>query len=150
MTNSYSVDRVMDAITYIISVQQPGSPLSSVDTRTLQNFGFSEAEIAAALSWLMERTRVADDEHEGRFRILHGIEQNILTPDAWGMLMMYHEMRFLSSDDVEQILERAVMLGMEREVDTPEIKAIIAAYVLYTATPSSANRRMLMGDEMVN
>jgi uncharacterized protein Smg (DUF494 family) len=150
MTNSYSVDRVMDAITYIISVQQPGSPLSSVDTHTLQNFGFSEAEIAAALSWLMERTRVADDEHEGRFRILHGIEQNILTPDAWGMLMMYHEMRFLSSDDVEQILERAVMLGMEREVDTPEIKAIIAAYVLYTATPSSANRRMLMGDEMVN
>lgn len=150
MTNSYSVERVMDAITFIMSLQQPGSPLSSVDTRTLNAFGFSEAEIAAALSWLIERARIADDEPNGRFRILHGIEQNILTPDAWGMLMMYHEMRFLNADDVEQILERAVMLGMEREVDTPEIKAIIAAYVLYTATPSSAHRRMLMGDEMVN
>lgn len=150
MTNSYSVERVMDAITYIISFHQPGSPLSSVDTRNLLTFGFSEAEIAAAHSWLLERARIADDEPVGRFRILHGIEQNILTPDAWGMLMMYHEMRFLNSEDVEQILERAVMLGMEREVDVPEIKAIIAAYVLYTATPSSSNRRMLMGDEMVN
>ncbi|MEY3386518.1 MAG: hypothetical protein RIR53_1329 [Bacteroidota bacterium] len=150
MTNSYSVERVMDVITFIISVQAPGSPLSSVDTKSLKTFGFSEAEIAAALSWLMERARATDDDASGRFRILHGIEQNIITPDAWGMLMMYHEMRFLSNDDVEQILERAVMLGMEREVDVAEIKAIIAAYVLYSATPLSTNRRMLMGDEMVN
>ncbi|MBU3699652.1 MAG: DUF494 domain-containing protein [Candidatus Kapabacteria bacterium] len=150
MTNSYSVERVMDVITFIMSVQEPGSALSAFDTKALKTFGFSEAEIAAALSWLMERARVTDDDSPGRFRILHGIEQNMITPDAWGMLMMYHEMRFLSTDDVEQILERAVMLGMEREVDVAEIKAIIAAYVLYSATPSSSNRRMLMGDEMVN
>lgn len=150
MTHNYSVERVMDVITHIMHVQVPGRPLSSVDTKDLRSCGFSDAEIAAAMSWMIERSRLADDKLDGRFRILHGIEQNILTPEAWGMLMMYHEMRFLSSDDVEQILERAVMLGMEREVDTPEIKAIIAAYVLYTATASSANRRMLLGDEMVN
>ena len=51
---------------------------------------------------------------------------------------------------VRKVLERAGMIGMEREVDLPEIKAIIAAYVLYSATPSSSNRRMLLGDEMVN
>lgn len=150
MIQNYSVERVMDVITHIMHVQTPGRPLSNVDTKALKSFGFSEAEIAAALSWMIERSRLGNDQPDGRFRILHGIEQNILTPEAWGMLMMYHEMRFLSSEDVEQILERAVMLGMEREVDVPEIKAIIAAYVLYSATPSSAHRRMLMGDEMVN
>ncbi len=150
MTPNYSVERVMDVITHIMHVQVPGRPLSSVDTKDLRSCGFSDVEIAAAMSWMIERSRLANDKLDGRFRILHGIEQNIITPEAWGMLMMYHDMRFLSGDDVEQILERAVMLGMEREVDTPEIKAIIAAYVLYSATPSSANRRMLLGDEMVN
>lgn len=150
MTHNYSIERVMDVLTYIMHVRAPGSPLSTVDTKALSSAGFSEAEIAAALSWVIERAGSTADDVDGRFRILHGIEQNILTPEAWGLLVMYHEMRFLSSDDVEQVLERAVMIGMEREVDTPEIKAIIAAYVLYTATASSANRRMLMGDEMVN
>lgn len=150
MTNSYSVERVMDVITHIISLQTPGSPLSSVNTEDLTSFGYSDGEISAALSWLLERANSPDDELGGRFRILHGIEQNILSPDAWGVLVKYHEMRFLSTEDVEQVLERAVMIGMEREVDLPEIKAIIAAYVLYSATPSSSNRRMLLGDEMVN
>ena len=67
------------------------------------------------------------------------------------MLMTYAELGFLSPDDVEQILERAVMLGTERLVGIPEVKAIIAAYMLDGSFyASSGNRRLLLGSDSVH
>lgn len=151
MNNTYSVERVMDIIADMISERKSGTPLTALDTAALAERGYSDSEIAAALSWIIERGVQATDEGPDGFRILHGIEQNVLSIDAWGMLMTYAELGFLSPDDVEQILERAVMLGTERQVGIPEVKAIIAAYMLdgsYYA--SSGNRRLLLGSDSVH
>lgn len=151
MNNTYSVERVMDIIADMISERKSGTPISSIDTRELLERGYSNSEIAAALSWIIERGVEADAETTDGFRILHGIEQNVLTIEAWGMLMTYAELGFLGTDDLEQILERAVMLGNERQVAIPEIKAIIAAYMLDgSAYASSSNRRLLLGSDSVH
>ena len=151
MNNTYSVERVMDIIADMISERKSGTPISSIDTRELLERGYSNSEIAAALSWIIERRIDADGEPTDGFRILHGIEQNVLSIESWGMLMTYAELGFLSTDDLEQILERAVMLGNERQVGIPEIKAIIAAYMLDGSVyASSSNRRLLLGSDSVH
>lgn len=88
---------------------------------------------------------------KGTFRILHGIEREVLEPDAWGMLMTYHQLGFLDSDDIEQILERAVVMGSERYVGVAEIKALIAAYVIHQQPlPQAGSRSLLLGSDSVN
>jgi uncharacterized protein Smg (DUF494 family) len=151
MNNTYSVERVMDIIADMISERKSGTPLSSIDTQELLERGYSDSEISAALSWIIERGVDSDDQIPDGFRILHGIEQNVLSIDAWGMLMSYSDLGFLGSDDVEQILERVVMLGTERHVGIPEVKAIIAAYMLDGSVyASSSNRRLLLGSDSVH
>ncbi|MBM4178370.1 MAG: DUF494 domain-containing protein [Ignavibacteria bacterium] len=151
MNNTYSVERVMDIITDMISERKSGTPLAALDTDQLQQRGYSEAEIAAALSWIMEQGVQLTESGSDGFRILHGIEQNVLTTEAWGMLMTYADLGFLAPDDVEQILERAVMMGSERLVGIPEIKAIIAAYMLDGSVyANSSNRRLLLGSDSVH
>lgn len=151
MNNTYSVERVMDIIADVISERKSGTPLAALDTKQLQARGYSDSEISAALSWIIERGVQSAEEDSDGFRILHGIEQNVLSIDAWGMLMTYAELGFLGADDVEQILERAVMLGTERQVGIPEAKAIIAAYMLDGSFyASSGNRRLLLGSDSVH
>jgi uncharacterized protein Smg (DUF494 family) len=151
MNHTYSVERVMDIIADMISERKAGISLSSIDTSDLHERGYSDSEIAAALSWIIERGQQAPTLPADGFRILHGIEHNVLTIDAWGMLLTYSELGFLSQDDVEQILERAVILGADRQVAVPEVKALIAAYMLdgsFSAT--SSNRRLLLGSDSVH
>jgi len=52
MNNTYSVERVMDIIADMISERKLGTPLSSIDTQELIERGYSDSEIAAALSWI--------------------------------------------------------------------------------------------------
>ena len=154
MNNHYAVERVMDIIAYMISEGRQGAPLNAIDTATLQAQGYTDSEIAAALSWIMERQADRDEIEgpaKGTFRILHGIEREVLEPDAWGMLMTYHQLGFLDSDDIEQILERAVVMGSERYVGVAEIKALIAAYVIHQQPlPQAGSRSLLLGSDSVN
>lgn len=151
MNNTYSVERVMDIIADMISERKSGTPITAVDTELLQLRGYSESEIAAALSWIIERGVQGPASDSDGFRILHGIEQNVLSTEAWGMLMTYAELGFLAPDDIEQILERAVMMGTERLVGIPEIKAIIAAFMLDGSVyANSSNRRLLLGSDSVH
>lgn len=154
MNNHYAVERVMDIIAYMISEGRQGAPLAAIDTTSLQEQGYTDSEIAAALSWIMERQADRDEIEgpgTGTFRILHGIEQDVLDPDAWGMLMTYHQLGFLDSEDIEQILERAIVMGSERNVGIAEVKALIAAYVLHQQPlPQAGSRSLLLGSDSVN
>ncbi len=154
MNNSYPVDRVMDIIAYMISERRHGAQLTAIDVSPLHAQGYTDSEIAAALSWIMERQADRDaieGPHRTSFRILHGLERDVLDADAWGMLMTYHDLGFLDSDDVEQILERSLLMGAERSVGIEEIKALIAAYVLsQQPLRESGSRSLLLGNDAVN
>lgn len=154
MSNSYAVERVMDIIAYVISEGSTGSSLATFDTTPLHDQGYTDAEIAAAISWILERQADRDaieGPADNTFRILHGLEREVLEVDAWGMLMTYHHLGFLTTDDVEQLLERTIIMGADRQVGIEEMKSLIAAYVLaQQPLPRSGSRSLLLGNDAVN
>ncbi len=154
MNPHYSVERVLDIIADLITGHHTGTALASIDTRLLHARGYTDSEIAAAISWIIERRADRDDlediDHDG-FRILHGIERELLSPESWGMLLTYHECGFLTSDDVEQLLERAVLMGHERHVGAHEMKSLITAYIMnQSPLLPNGNRSSLLGSDSVN
>lgn len=156
MSDRYTVERIMEIITWVIDSHQPGAPLAAVDTSELYNQGYTDGEISAAISWILERGQHAlDAMHNGvgsdSFRVLHGIENDVITSEAWGLLLSYHNLGFLSNDDIEQIIERAMVMGSDSFVDTEELTAIVAVYVMHLDQDSlGGNRSLLSGNEQVN
>ena len=157
MNHRYIVERIMEIIAFVISEQRMGTPLGNVDMDELQRRGYTESEISAALSWILERQVPAELEADveasapGSFRILHGIEADMVQPEAWGLLLSYRDLGFLTNEDVEQLLERAVLMGSEVPVGASEIKALIAAYVMHQQPWSiSGNRILLGGTDSIN
>lgn len=156
MTDRYTVERIMEIITYVIGVRKPGTPLMSVDTTELHAQGYTDSEIAAALSWIIERGEQtlnvdSSDVEPDSFRILHGLELEAITSEAWGLLLSYRNLGFLSNEDIEQIIDRAMMMASETIVDVAEIRAIVAVYVTHLDNNSTAgNRSLLSGNESVN
>lgn len=158
MTDRYAFERIMEIIALVIADVRRDQPISSGTLSELQKRGYTESEISAAISWIMERSagRGSSDGRitptaPGSFRVLHDIEQDLLTPEAWGLLLIYRDLGFLTADDVESILERAVVMGAEMGVGEHEIKSLIAAYILHQQPLAhSGSRSLLHGDDTIH
>jgi len=155
MNDRYTVERIMEIIAYVIGAHAEGTPLAKIDVKELARRGYTDGEISAALNWIMERGNeeaAADPDRSDRqsFRILHGLEADTISPEAWGLLLSYHNLGFLSNEDIEQIIERAMVMGGDMLVDLEEIRAIVAVYVSHLAERTSGNRHLLSGTESVN
>ncbi len=157
MTDRYAVQRIMEIISFVMSELRQHRPLNSIDLDELQRRGYTEGEISAAFSWILERgtesketvpsTRAAKDS----FRILHGLESDLISPEAWGVLLTYQELGFLHAADVESVLDRAVVMGAEQGVSEFDIMNIIAVYLMNQhADFDMGSRTLLDGTETIN
>lgn len=157
MNDRYIVERIMEIIAFVIAERKLGEPLSRIELDELSRRGYTESEISAALSWILERQQAHPEEETpdtsrpASFRVLHGIEQDLLRADAWGLLLSYRDLGFLSNEDIEAILERAVLMGSEGRISQSDIKALVAAYVMHQfPTPGTGSRNLLAGNDTVN
>lgn len=158
MNNRYSVERIMEIIAFVIATEHSGAAANDTMISELQQKGYTEPEIAAALSWIIERKHHVAEEatvpapsNNTAFRVLNSIEQDIVTPEAWGQLMVYKELGFISNKDLENILERAMMMGIEGGLGAEEVKMIVAVYFFNEYTQGeSGSRTLLFGTDSVN
>lgn len=152
MTDRYTVERIMEIIAWVVGTHERGVPIGKVDVSELTKRGYTDSEISAALSWILERGEGhADPSEFGSFRVLHGLEAEVITPEAWGLLVSYHNLGFLTNADIEQIVERAMIMGGETLMDVPEIRALVAVYVMHQGPqPPDGSRSLLSGTEAVN
>ena len=150
MSDRYTVERIMEIIAFVIGARNQGTPLTKVDLGELHRRGFTESEISAALSWILERG-TADASSDASFRILHGIEAETITPEGWGLLLSYVNLGFLTNEDVEQIIERAMLMAQETIIDVAEVRALVAVYVMHRGPlPESGSRSLLSGTDSIN
>ena len=132
-------ERVVEILVFIMNqIRGNKANLSKLDliSRDLLSKGYSQNEISSAFSWLFEKIRNnfqeilinTDESHEFSFRILHDLETMIISPQAFGYLLQLKELGIFDDLDIEQAIERAMLLGTGT-IDSEEMKAI-AAYIL--------------------
>jgi uncharacterized protein Smg (DUF494 family) len=150
MNDRYTVERIMEIIAYVMGARAKGTPLAKIDVAELSRQGYTDGEISAAFSWIMEGADNTQESHNDSFRMLHGLEEETITPDAWGMLLSYRNLGFLSNEDLEQIIERAMVMGHDTDIDVEELRAIVAVYLMHRQEQTSGDRHLLSGTESVN
>ncbi|MFQ5772757.1 MAG: DUF494 family protein [bacterium] len=132
-------ERVVEILLYIMSEIRRSSDESKqleLLSKDLIKKGYTECEISSAFSWLLTRLQNESEEivqNQGptlhnSFRLLHEIEHSIISTEAYGYIIQLKELGIINELDVEQILERAMMLGSTK-VHIEDIKSIVAAMI---------------------
>lgn len=128
-------ERVVEILIYIMSEirnNRKGSEELELLSKDLIQRGYTENEISSAFSWLLERMQSESEElvkshgpiTKYSFRHLHEIERSIISTEAYGYIVQLKELGIIDQVEVEQIIERAMMLGSQVSVE--DIKSIVA------------------------
>ena len=98
--------------------------------------GFSQREVATAISLFADRlngevrrTHVASPSGVHAHRVLHDVERQYVAADAHGYLIQMTHLGILDQADVEEIIERCMLLG-NLNVGMDEIKMLVATHLL--------------------
>jgi Smg protein len=130
-------ERVVEILIYIMQEIRKDTNDSKhlrVISKDLLKKGYTESEISSAFSWLLTRVRSESEEIvpiqgpslKQSFRMLHEIEHSVVSIEAYGYIIQLKELGIISQMDVENILEKAVMLSSSR-VKVEDVKSIVAS-----------------------
>jgi uncharacterized protein Smg (DUF494 family) len=130
-------ERVVEILIYIMMEIRKNHDVSrklDLLSRNLIKKGYTESEISSAFTWLLDKIDHDAEEMlppqnaslKHSFRHLHEIERTIIEPEAYGYIIQLRELGIIDEFDVEQILERILMLGPSR-VDVSDVKSLISS-----------------------
>lgn len=125
-------ERIVEILLLLMDELQEKKRLGDIDVASLARHGYTPTEISSAFSWLFDRLEGGQPPPErfrpasaGSVRLLHPAEQAVITTDGYGYLLQCHQLGLLSLEDVETIIERAMMAGFS-SVSAHEVKALVA------------------------
>ncbi|TDI84908.1 MAG: DUF494 family protein [Caldithrix sp.] len=148
-------ERVVEILIYIMSeIRRNRSVSKKLDflSENLIKKGYSESEITSAFTWLLDRLNSETEELIERRgaalknsrRHLHEIERSVISVEAYGYIIQLRELGIVNDVDVEQILERALMLGTGR-VRVEDVKGIVGS-MLFSPEGAAAGGYFLVDD----
>jgi uncharacterized protein Smg (DUF494 family) len=134
-------ERIDEIIRFLIEeISQLSDPVG-LDLKKLSDMllkeGYTEREIHKAVEWVI--TNLNNDQlsesakphsrQQPSLRILISEEQNFFTAEAYGYLIQLQSLGIVNALQVEQIIERCFLMGMNR-VDVEGLKSVISQILL--------------------
>jgi uncharacterized protein Smg (DUF494 family) len=150
-------EKVVEILIYIMSAIQENKRLSDVDLDDLRDQGYTQTEISAAFSWLYDNLpaspsglQLPSKSSVDSRRSFHEAEKAMLSAEGQGYLIQLSELGLLTQQDLETVIERAMMAGYEK-VAVAELKQIVAT-VLFAreAGNDRAGRTMLNSGDTIH
>jgi len=139
-------ERIIDLILYLASQIRKNTPIDSIDVKVLSADGYTDAEIGAAFSWIVD-TRifhmVGKERRRSRFRVLHEAERAIFPPDAYGYLLQLIEIGILNDRDLENLINR-MHCGGSPPLSVRDIKDLIPMVLAEQDEDSFDSTRLML------
>ncbi|MFN8358408.1 MAG: DUF494 family protein [Candidatus Kapaibacterium sp.] len=152
-------ERIIEIIALILAQLRRDNSLQSINLDEISKRGYTPAEISTAYSWLLDRfahgvtalSEIVNTEKQS-FRILHQAERDAFSTEAWGELVEYHALGFLTNELIEEIITRIMISGIQK-ISGSTLKQLIAMMLLNStnhAIRSPGAQVMLTGNETIN
>jgi uncharacterized protein Smg (DUF494 family) len=148
-------ERIIDIILYLVTQIRQNTPIESIDVQDLAADGYTQAEIGAAFSWLVDRATFANGGHGPSsnrkvFRVLHDSERALFRPDAYGYLLQLFEIGLLDDSELETVINRAHVAGLFN-LNTGDIKSLVGLLFAESGDIGfGGSRLMLNSTDMVH
>jgi uncharacterized protein Smg (DUF494 family) len=131
--------RIVEILMYVIGeIQSHRIKVEEIEgiSDELVQRGFSQREVAAAISLFADRlggeskrTLVGAPSVVSAHRVLHDIERQYITPEAYGYLIQMVHLGILDFSDAEELIEHCMLLG-NLNVGDEEMKMLVATHLL--------------------
>lgn len=142
--------RIVEIILYVIGeIESRRVNLDEIDgiSEELIRQGFSRREVATAFSVFnqrvmgaRDRSQISEPENPNSYRVLHDIELQYVSSEALGHVLQLLRLGVLSHADVEELIERCVMMGSPA-AEVSEMKLMVATHLF--------EKELLPGESMV-
>jgi uncharacterized protein Smg (DUF494 family) len=150
-------EKIIEIIVFVIAELKQNKNFDEIDIDELQKLGYTQEEISTAFSWLVDRIEFSDKfpvttvfTRNDSFRILHDVEKQLFSSDAWGELVQLHTLGIITNEMIEVLIERAILMGMQ-EIDSQNLKSFVAGFIFNAnSNTSPVQRYMLKGTERIN
>ncbi len=126
-------EKVVEILVQIMSEIQGKKTLQDIDLTDLKNRGYTQSEINAAVTWLVEHVQESGvrgvqpgEGGRGSRRVFHEAERAVFATAAQGYLIQLAELGLLDEKDMEAVIDRAMMSGYER-LSVAEVRDIVTA-----------------------
>ncbi len=150
-------ERIIEIIVYLLSELREKSDMSEIDLTKLKQLGYSNSEISAAFSWIVDRVEFSDELFKGElfpsdvsFRVIQGSEVDLFTKEAWGEMIQLQILGLIDNDQIETMIEKAMVSG-NQDIDKGAIHQFVANHLRNPDNHSKfGSRFMLDGSETIN
>ncbi len=150
-------ERIIEIIVYLLSELREKSDMSEIDLTKLKQLGYSNSEISAAFSWIVDRVEFSDELFKGdlfpsdvSFRVIQGSEVDLFTKEAWGEMIQLQILGLIDNDQIETMIEKAMVSG-NQDIDKGAIHQFVANHLRNPDNHSKfGSRFMLDGSETIN
>jgi uncharacterized protein Smg (DUF494 family) len=147
-------EKVFEILVYLMAEIQENKALHEINLDDLQTRGYTQSEISAAFSWIVEYVSAQENGHvpvhatgRGSRRILHSAEKLMLTTESQGYLIQLTELGLLDDEGLESVIDRAMATGQER-LSVAELRQIAETVLFGTERrrPESGPMMLDSGD----
>ena len=128
-------EKVFEILVFLMSEIQENKALHEIDLDDLETRGYTQSEINAAFSWIVEHVDAQEDGElrvqgtgHGSRRVLHNAEKLMLTTESQGYLIQLTELGLLDDAGLESVIDRAMATGQER-LSVAELRQIAEGIV---------------------
>src|SRR4030095_2785517 len=142
-------EKVLEIIVLLLTELKKNKQLQDVDLKLFEGLGYTQNEITTAFSWIYSKIYTGDkifveqDKSTNSYRFLHDVEQNIISPEAYGYLIQLKELGLINNMDMDLVIDK-LMVSSYNNVDLTEMKYMIAAYLLDIDDMTNTNSRMMI------
>jgi uncharacterized protein Smg (DUF494 family) len=150
-------EKIIEIIVYVIAELRQNKKINEIDIEKLKKRGYTKSEISTAFSWLVDRVDMPEkmlftgnQENCCSFRLLHEVERELFTDEAWGELIQLQSLGIIKNEHIEMLIERAIMMGVG-EIESQHIKNFVAQVVFNAHMNEYPNSRfMLAGNDTIH
>lgn len=102
----------------------------------LSEMGYSEYEIDTAYDWFLDQFSPIGEPHFADFssnsnsnRVLTETERLFINPEAFGFLLKLLHHRMITTEQMEKIIERVMLISLDRKMTIDQIKMIASSVI---------------------
>jgi uncharacterized protein Smg (DUF494 family) len=142
-------EKIIEIIVFLLTEIKNNKQLGDIDVSKLSKLGYTQNEINTAFSWVYTKLysgeKVFSEEQKDTKsqRFLHDVEQNVISPEAYGYLIQLKELGLLTNLDIDIIIDR-VMVSSFSKIELADMKLMIASYLLDIEDMNDSNSRMMI------
>jgi uncharacterized protein Smg (DUF494 family) len=142
-------EKVIEIIVLLLDELKGKKQLGEADVQKLAKLGYTQNEINTAFSWIYSKMHAGEKIFNSKssdkrsHRVLHEVEKNVISSDAYGYVIQLRELGLLSDMEIEELIDRIMASGF-LNVSQEDMKQFIAGYLLDTDDMSNTNKRVML------